>query len=206
MQKLNEVKRMRNLRLTIVKLPKAVLPWIIGFAIAIPCAQADKFDISLGYFDLTAQQTGSTGSKSGNASSLGLYQFLYRHQFTESIEVGLGYSVMASSGIGGDLGYGVDLGIYYFPFTPAEAETIRVENSIAVLTPVWRPYVTAGFYQRQFQAVQTGYAGAGAGVGVERALSGSFALRAEARYIKLSGTTTSTANTTDLMFGVSFGI
>jgi hypothetical protein len=169
-------------------------------------ALADKFDVSLGYFNLTAQQTGTGGTKSGNASSLGLYQFLYRHQFYQSIEVGLGYTVMASKGFGGDLGYGVDLGIYYFPFCPAETETVHAESSTAVFTPIWRPYVTAGFYQRQFQAVQTGYAGAGIGIGVERALSGSFALRGEARYIKLSGTSTSTANTTDFIFGVSFGI
>jgi hypothetical protein len=178
----------------------------LGANVWLSLAQADKFDVSLGYFDLTAQQTGSGGTKSGNASSLGLYQFLYRHQFFENIEVGLGYTVMASKGFGGDLGYGVDLGVYYFPFCPAETEVVREENSSAVFTPIWRPYVTAGFYQREFQAVQTGYAGAGAGIGIERAISGSFALRLEGRYIKLSGNSTNTANTTDLLFGVSLGI
>jgi hypothetical protein len=169
-------------------------------------AQADKFDFSLGYFSLTTQQTGSSTAKSGNASGLGEYQVLYRHTILPSFEVGLGYTLMVSKGLSGDLGYGVDVSGYWFPFTLAGYEKSSSEGASEIYYSIWRPYVTAGFFQRQFQAIQTGYAGLGGGIGVERALTAKFSLRGEFRDVHLGGSSTSSANTTDFLIGVSLSL
>ncbi len=169
-------------------------------------ARADKFDFSLGYFNLSTQQTGSATAKSGNASGIGEYQVLYRHAILPSLEVGVGYTLMVSKGLSGDLGYGVDVGAYWFPFTLASYERSSSEGATEVYYTIWRPYVTAGFFQRQFQAIQTGYAGLGGGIGVERALTAKLSLRGEFRDVHLGGSSTSSANSTDFLVGVSLGL
>jgi hypothetical protein len=169
-------------------------------------ALADKFDFSLGYLNITTQQTGSSTANSVSASGIGEYQILYRHILLPSFEVGLGYTLMVSKGLSGDLGYGVDVSGYWFPFTLAGYEKSSSDSATEIYYSIWRPYVTAGFFQRQFQAIQTGYAGLGAGVGVERALSEKFSLRGEVRYIRLGGSSTSSANTTDFLIGVSLSL
>ena len=59
--------------------------------------------------------------------------------------------------------YGFDIGLKYFPLTPSSVKTSKTGNTSDL--PIWRPYLTAGFEQRQFQSIQSNYAGLMLGAG-----------------------------------------
>lgn len=171
-----------------------------GLTFAPLSAWAGKLDVSIGYFQINAQVAGRTGS----ISNFGLGQLAYRHALTDQFEATLGYSIVMSSGIGGELGYGLDLGLNWYPFTNAAPRETATPSFSFVLDEQWRPYVGPYFYQRQYPRVQTGYAGVGLEAGVERSISSRMSLKPSARFMLLSGPKSAAANELDLMIGLSF--
>jgi hypothetical protein len=159
-----------------------------------------KLDLSLGYFSLDA----ATVRGSANVSGLGSYQIAYRTPLTTKIELLLGYSVIAAKIYTGDLGFGPDLGLLYFPITSAYPVMAKSENVSLQINEYFRPYVGAAFHQRQFQSTQSSYAGFSGIVGTEYYYSESSSLKAETRFIQLAGPSNGSAKELDILLGISF--
>lgn len=166
---------------------------IIGALLTGPASRANKFDLSAGYYSLTAK----TSSASGNSAGLGGYKLTYSFDLFRGLQLALGYSLIMSNTVGGDLGYGLDLGFEYFFLTPPQSVQGSSPSAFMSVSPLWRPFVGTSFHQRQFQSVRTNYAGFGVSAGVERSLDAPFDAKAQIRYSALTGPGSSTA--TELM-------
>lgn len=171
------------------------------FFVSIP-AQASKFDMLFGMFSLAA--TGSSGDTS--LSSLGSYRVAYGHSVFDKFDLTLGYTLNMTNTIGGDLAYGLDVGVNYFPFTFSESQNFDRESVAISSEEIWRPYIGLSFNQRQFQSIRNSYAGFGLGLGTEYAFNKSYSLKAEFRYISLSGSSESEATEMNTLFGISLKI
>ncbi|MCB0391396.1 MAG: hypothetical protein KDD58_08895 [Bdellovibrionales bacterium] len=160
---------------------------------------AGKIDLLTGPFNLQAK----VNNQQGSVSTLGAYKFSYYLDVTPQLQLGAGYTVMMSNTVGGDLAYGIDVGINYFPFTPGGPVSSNTLNSQLNVNPLWRPFVGGSFHQRQAQSTESSYAGFGVTVGTERALDYFFDLKAMLRYVILSGPNGATANETTVFIGAS---
>ncbi|MCB0357219.1 MAG: hypothetical protein KDD40_09435 [Bdellovibrionales bacterium] len=160
---------------------------------------AGKIDLLTGPFALQAK----VNDREGNVSALGSYKFSYFMDVTPNIQMGAGYTVMMSNTVGGDLAYGIDVSINYFPFTPSSQVISNAHNSLLKINPLWRPFIGGSFHQRQAQSTNSSYAGFGVTVGTERALDYFFDLKAMVRYVLLSGPNSATATETTFFIGAS---
>lgn len=160
---------------------------------------AGKFDLAAGLFSLEAE----TSKAKGSISNLGAYQFAYRREFASQMEFGLGYSVIMADTYTGDMGYGPDLAIYYFPFTSTGGFRYENADTLVVSTELWRPYVGAAFHQRQYQSTQSSYAGFSIIGGTEYSWSKTMGLKAEIRMMSLTGPSQAKATETDILLGVT---
>lgn len=170
----------------------------IGIQLAGAPAHAGKLDLMFGYFLMTARTTQGTGGLNG----IGVYSLRYRHPILSKLEVGIGYSVLMSRGIGGDLSFGFDFSASYYPITQVGPVEVTAPETTVVIEELWRPYVSASFHQRQFQSTQTGYAGFGLAAGTEYHLYGPLNLKGEARLILL-GARSASITQIDLLIGAS---
>jgi hypothetical protein len=162
-----------------------------------------KLDMLAGYYSL--QATGTTGA-AGARSGPGAYTATYHYGFIEGIDFSMGYSLFFSNMISGDIGYGPDLGFTYYPFTRSAGINLKTERIQLRLHDQIRPLVNISFNQRQFQSVQSTYAGFSFGVGSEYHWSDVFDLKGIFRYQNLIGPGASSATYMDFLAGVSFGI
>lgn len=113
------------------------------------------------------------------------------------------FNVLSSSGIGGQLGFGFDFGIKYYPLTSSGLRTIKEGPLQAEIAEQWRPYVGCGFRQRQFVLVLTSqYVGPGFSVGTDYQLDDRWFLNGEFNYDMLYGQSKVTATQTNIMFGI----
>jgi hypothetical protein len=167
-----------------------------------PAAHADSLSLSTGFFDLSPSRPSESTQ---SVSALGIYEIFYRHPFFNSIEVGLGYSLLVANGVSGDLGYGIDIDLNYFPFTAPESTRDQTHNVQLVVNPLWRPFVGVAFIQRQFPSADATYAGFGAKIGTLRTLTDKFSIRSEFRYSTLGGSVSGlSATSIDFLIGVNF--
>jgi len=164
-------------------------------------SHAAKFSVSGGAYDISAETTRSDGS----VRNIGVYQLSFRYPIIRQLELGVGYSVAMSGVVGGDLAFGVDIGLQYYPLTSAEATVWSSDSASFGMNEIWRPYLGLGFHQRQVQAIQTSYAGFGLAVGVERVLRELLSIRGEIRGLQMSGTASSSARELDILFGLVIG-
>lgn len=179
---------LRSLTFTMLMLPLTSL------------ANDNAFDVSYGYFSIKAK----TDKKDTSISNPSAFRFAYHRSISQHFVFSAGYTILMSDFSGKDLGYGIDLGVNYFFLSSAMDQTFK-NNDIKVRSyEIYRPYVGAAFYQRQFQATKNSYAGPGLNLGVERYLSEKMNLKTEIRYIQLSGSGESTATELNLFIGVGF--
>lgn len=160
-------------------------------------ASAAKVGVELGYFSLSAQ----SGARSGSASALGMYRVAYRAPWLERLELDLGYSLFMTRTLQGDLGFGLDLGVNWYPLTEVGPAEFAGGSSTFVFDPIWRPFFGGAFVQRQFQSVQTGYAGFSFKAGIERSVSERLSALASLRWLGLRGSQTASATEWDVLFG-----
>lgn len=153
-------------------------------------------------FSLTA--SGGTGDTS--VSSLGSYRAAYGHSIFDKFDLTLGYTVNMTNTIGGDLAYGLDVGINYFPFTFSSPQEFEKDGVAINIDELWRPFVGLSFNQRQFQSIKNNYAGFGISMGTEYSFSKRYSLKAEFRYISLAGSSESEATEINTLFGISLKI
>lgn len=154
----------------------------------------------VGAFSLNA----TTNEGSGSIANLGNYSITYSSNITDHFELGLGYSLFMTGVVGGDLGYGIDASVNYFPLTYSSRYSENSINSNVSISSLWRPFVGASFHQRQFQSVNSSYAGFGVSAGTEVALDMSFDFKAYMRYIALSGPNDASATQMDFLLGITF--
>jgi hypothetical protein len=163
-------------------------------------ANDNTFEVTGGYFAINAKTEG----KSTSISNPSIFRFGYTRALGEKFNFAVGYSVLMSDFSGSDLGYGLDIGANYY-FLGTSSDEVFKNNDIKVRRfESFRPYVGAAFYQRQFQATKNSYAGVGLTGGVEHYLNEKMNLKAEGRYINLSGSGESTATEMNLLVGVVF--
>lgn len=163
-------------------------------------AGSDKIDLQVGFFSINAKANGESSSISNPSA----FRFGYAKGLTPSTEIAVGYTLLVADFSGSDLGYGLDLGANYFPFTTTSDEAFKDENISASKYSNYRPYVGAGFYQRQFQSIRSAFAGFGANVGVEKYWNKDMNFKAETRFINLAGSSQSEATEINLFFGIVF--
>lgn len=176
---------------------------IIILAVALPAKTvfAGKVEILGGYFDLTAK----TDSSSGNVNAVGYYHFGYAHSLLPSLDLCLGYSLMMTQTVGGDLGYGADIGFAWYPISLSYPYELRIPGQTSfMISELWRPFVTISFHQRQYQSVQAAYAGFGISAGIERSFKHPISFKGEIRTITLNGPRQSVANEMDFFGGIVF--
>lgn len=160
-----------------------------------------KLDISFGWFNVTAK----TSRTSGKISNLGTYQLLYRQAFAPNLEFAVGYSLSVSKIVSGDMAFGPDLGLYYFPLTSTNGESFSTSDLTFSTSEHWKPFIGGGFHQRQYQSTQASYAGFSFGGGTEYLLKERLSLKAEFRYMNLTGPNQASAKEINILGGLSFG-
>lgn len=163
-----------------------------------PAMAVGKFDFSVGYFRLNAE----TDKGKGSVSNIGAYQMLYRRAVQSQLEVALGYSLVVSKVYTGDMGFGPDLGLIYFPFSLASSYHFESQNTYVSASEIWKPYGGISFHQRQYQSTQSSYAGFSVGAGVEYLWSSSFSMKGELRSLQMTGPQ-SKAGEIDALVGIS---
>lgn len=171
--------------------------WFFIFAVQ---ARASKVEILTGAYSFSAK----TENAKGSLSNLGAYRLNISEKFADHFSVGLGFTLLMEKVIGGDMGFGFDLGVSYFFMSRPSSMKFRDLNFAFETKEIWRPYVGLSFNQRQFQSVRTNYAGFGIAAGVERSLTLPFDLKAEIRYCQLTGSATASATEMTLAAGIVY--
>lgn len=162
--------------------------------------QAAEFHVVTGGFLVSA----TSNTTRGSLANLGAFHAAYEHRIVPGLEFSAGYTILVSGFISGDLAFGLDLGINYYPFSDSEPYRFTDSSHNFVSADLWRPYIGAYFAQRQFQVVQSGYAGAGVAVGVERALADEYSLKFIVRHLFFAGSSSTSASETTVLAGITF--
>lgn len=161
-------------------------------------AASNKIDLDVGYYSLTA----SSGSTSGTISNPGIYRVGYRRAVSPRVDIGIGYTILFTKIISGDTGFGLDInGTYYFLGASSLVES-QGEHSYLAYTEDLRPYVSLSFAQRNYQSIQTSYAGFGASAGIEKNLVERLSAKISARYNMLSAGDESSAKELSFSGGI----
>lgn len=161
-----------------------------------------KITASYGYFALDAQASGV----SSQIASPSVFHVGYLKPIWDHYELKIGYTILMADLSGSDLGYGLDAGINYFPFTFASDSTYTDQGTSIYAYEEWRPLIGFSFNQRSFQSVRNTYAGFGFNAGVEKHFNQKLNLRLEAKMISLTGAGQSEATETTLLLGAVFKI
>ncbi len=163
-------------------------------------AQAAKFVVSGGAFSFSA--VNASNRVSATISGLGSYQLAYRHVVDQTFELDLGYSMLATNTISGDLSFGFDLGANYYFLTGAAGILVENDAAVVVLNDRWRPFVGVSFNQRSFQSTASQYSGFGLKGGTEYQFDERFAIHGTIRYLMLGGPSQSSATQIDILSGI----
>ncbi len=154
----------------------------LGTNLSTAIAASNKIELEVGGYSLNAKS--ETGS--GRITALGIYRVGYRRSISRHFDIGLGYTILFTQIIRGDTGFGLDLnGTYYFLGASSQIEA-EGSNSYLSYTEDLRPFLSLSFAQRNYQSIQTSYAGFGASVGVDKNILERLNARISVRYSILS--------------------
>lgn len=161
---------------------------------------ARKLNMKFGFFDVSAK----TSVKKGNLNAVGAYNVSLTQAIRDNLEASIGYTLMMSKTVGGDLGFGLDIGLNYYPFSRITPQKTELKSASIYIEELWRPYIGVGFTERRFQSVESNYAGFSVSFGTERQLEvEDYSLILELKYSSLGGTSSSTATELTVMSGLS---
>ena len=175
---------------------------MVVFLLAAPAVWAQKVNFDFGMYTIKATPpTGSTGTDI-TLSSPGAYSLSANFEIKQPFEIGVGYTVFFSKILSGDMGFGPDFYLYYFPFS--EGSAVRVDTPAVQYREIqqWRPYGYMSFHQRQFQSAQSSYSGFGFGLGTEYQYTERLGLRGSVRQMTLAGPATAQFNYMDILLGI----
>lgn len=174
---------------------------LVGLILLTPWfVHADKIQIKAGAFNISAKTERGNGTLSG----IGGYQINYQKAFAGRFALSLGYSVVMSEVIGGDMGFGFDLGFTYYPFSQSNPEKVESVGGTVQIVDLWRPYAGLGFQERRFQSIEANFSGFNLNLGVERQLNWHHTSALfELRYGMMAGKNGSTADELLVLAGLS---
>lgn len=164
--------------------------------------RSGKFEVGAGFYSFSASN--KRNDTSNTISGVGAYRLAYRHPLFDQWEFDAGYSLTASQTFSGDLAFGVDLGLNYYPWTLNGPQTLTGEGVLASFDDRWRPYVGFAFQQRNFQSTSSQYAGGGFKIGAEYFWTNRTYFHSSLRASALGGPNQSTAQQTEILFGLTF--
>jgi len=162
-------------------------------------AANNKIDIEIGGYSLVAK----SGTNSGNISSLGIYHIGYRRAVHPRIDIGIGYTLLFTKIITGDTGFGLDInGTYYFLGASNLVESQGTHSYLSYSEDL-RPFVSLNFAQRNYQSIQTSYAGFGGALGLEKSIAERLSVKVLSRYSMLSAGSGATAQELSFLGGLT---
>lgn len=167
-----------------------------------PMAHATKLNFDLGFFSINATPPANSGLNNISLAAPGVYSLSGSFEVQPSIEVSVGYSILFSKTFTGDMGFGPDVMLNYFPFTRASGFQAGTETAQYSEIEKLRPYVMVGFHQRQFQSAQSAFSGFGFGAGSEYQWDEKLSLRVSVRMMNLLGPSEAKFNYFDANVGV----
>jgi hypothetical protein len=173
---------------------------LFGLVASLSLRAEDKLTGAVGFFSINAKASGQSSSIS-NPSALNVgYLKPLSHQF----EFRINYSLLLADFAGSDMGYGLNVGFNYYPFTGTSDQRLRTDSLDVITHEPYRPYVGAVFAQRSFQSIRNSFAGFGFVGGVEKYYDKKMNLYTEVSYLSLSGSGLSTATEIQAVVGVVF--
>lgn len=145
------------------------LNWLMLILFLLPISSwGQKLGATFGFYDIRAESQGSNGATQSLALQRpGAYQLTAQFRLLDPLEIGVGYSLFYSRIIGGDMGFGPDISLIYFPFAAGGIQSWNEFGHSLKLQETLRPFIAGSFHQRQFQSVQTSYSGFGLQIGLE---------------------------------------
>lgn len=175
---------------------------VLTIAILPSLAFGQKLGATFGFYDISAQAQSSTGATQSLALQRpGSYQLNAQFRLKEPLEISVGYCIFYSKIIGGDMGFGPDISLIYFPLAAGSSQAWNdFEHSLKLLETL-RPFVAGSFHQRQFQSVQTSYSGFGLQVGLEWSQNQKWGYIAKASSQSLTGPSSLSFRYLDLSLG-----
>ncbi len=159
-----------------------------------------KFDTFLGYYTLDAQ----TKTAAAKFSALGVYAIQIRKTLVPQVDFGLGYTIQTSQSFVGDVSYGPDLGLYYFPVSNSNPLIAQNSTTQFKLNETFKPYIGMNFHQRNYQSAKSSYAGFSLITGCEFDIDQNYSINTQLRLLNLSGPEDSTAKEINLLGGLTF--
>lgn len=166
-------------------------------------AWGQKLNFDFGYYTIEADPSSNTGSSDKiKLSGLGSYSLSGEFDLAGPFEIEVGYTVFFSKVVQGDMGFGPDFSLVYFPLN--HGSYLKSESPQVQYREIeqWRPFADFSFHQRQFQSAQSSFSGFGAGAGLEYQYTTQTSLRAQLRSMSLIGPSSTKFNYTDLLIGL----
>ena len=161
-----------------------------------------RLDLSYGYFSINSK----TSEKTSSISSPTAANVAYLYSISEKSQLNIGYSILLADASGSDKGYGLNVGLNFFPLNSSKDERFKSESLDVERFEIWKPFAGLGFYQREFQSIKNSYAGFGLNIGVERYFTKVMSFKGEIRTIALAGANSAEATEFNSFLGVIFKI
>lgn len=186
-----------------MKLKMLPLKWLILLTLGWPAQSwGQKLGTTFGFYDIRAESESSTGATQSLALQRpGAYQLNAQFRLLDPLEIGVGYSLFYSRIIGGDMGFGPDISLIYFPFAAGSIQSWNEFGHSIKLIETLRPFIAGSFHQRQFQSVQTSYSGFGLQMGLEWNQNPKWGYLARVSSQSLTGPSSLSFRFLDLSFG-----
>jgi hypothetical protein len=172
-----------------------LLPLILTFNV-----NAAKLALTAGYYSLSAK----IGEETAELANIGGYRFIFSKDINSKLDLVTGYTVLFEDMVAGDMSYGLDLGVHYFPWGQTLPTHFVFENVSMNTKSHWQPFIGLTFSQRQYQSVKSSYAGFGLTLGLEKSFRKGMSWYADTRFVSLTGSQDSTATEILVSAGIQF--
>lgn len=172
--------------------------FMLGLGVSGP-AWGNSFNSTVGYYSINAETSGGKQT----LQNFGVYRFIYDIDVAQHFSFRPSYSLYTISGTDGlEFGYGTDIEFSYLPFTRNGAMSFQSPLVSWQTYEILQPYVSLSFHQRQYQSIQSNYAGLGVQAGSSYQLSRSIRLMAYVASMYLNGPLSSKINEFQLAGGI----
>jgi hypothetical protein len=175
--------------------------WLLFFSGSI---WAQKVTLDVGFYSINAVGPSAGGSGNVSLSTPGAYSLSAGFAIRPQWELSPGYTVFYSKIFQGDMGFGPDFYLHYYPFNAGNGLKYSEGNISYYEKERWRPFASVSFHQRQFQSVQSSYSGFGFDFGSEFQISKITSTRLMMRMMTLAGPSGGSLTYMDLLLGYQF--
>jgi hypothetical protein len=183
-----------------------VLFWLSVSLLFSSHAWAQKVNLDFGFYTINAEAPAPAGSTAApstvSLSGPGAYSLSGNFEMRPGIEIGVGYTVFYSKFISGDMGFGPDFSLIWFPINEGSGLSLNSQSVRYFEIQSWRPFVGMSFHQRQFQSVESSYSGFGFNGGIEMQYTNTMSFKGAVRSMSLIGPSKSKFQYTDVLVGI----